>query len=181
MNIASLWSLDILGIRDPIAIKSKDVVDAETLSNISNRYEVELPWVEDGPKFLGNRESAEKRLIFTTKKLISLNQFVEYSKIFEDWKTSGIIEEVQNDDRNISGHFLPHHPVFKVSSSTTKIRPVFDASAKSRDGMSLINCLVKGPNSIVDTQYYHEVQSRINWSNFRYKKSISPDQLSNQR
>ncbi|XP_052749322.1 uncharacterized protein LOC128200300 [Galleria mellonella] len=47
-----------------------------------------------------------------------------------------------------TGHYLPHHAVVKESSLTTKIRPVFDASATTKEGVSLNSCLEKGSNLI---------------------------------
>ncbi|XP_035210913.1 uncharacterized protein LOC118185196 [Stegodyphus dumicola] len=44
-----------------------------------------------------------------------------------------------------TGHFLPHRPVIK-DSTTTKIRPVFDASARESGKCSLNDLLYKGPN-----------------------------------
>ncbi|GFQ92802.1 DUF1758 domain-containing protein [Trichonephila clavata] len=44
--------------------------------------------------------------------------------------------------------YLPHRAVFKESSLTTKIRPVFDASAKDENSISLNQCLATGPNYI---------------------------------
>ena len=43
-------------------------------------------------------------------------------------------------------YFLPHHAVFKHSSSTTKLRVVFDGLAKTTNGLSLNDILLVGPN-----------------------------------
>ena len=41
-------------------------------------------------------------------------------------------------------HYLPHHAVIRQDKETTKLRVVYDASAKS-DGPSVNNCLYTGP------------------------------------
>jgi hypothetical protein len=49
---------------------------------------------------------------------------------------------------NLTSHneyFLPHHCVFKESSTTTKLRVVFDGSAESSSGVSLNQNLFSGP------------------------------------
>ena len=45
-------------------------------------------------------------------------------------------------------HYLSHRPVIKLESQTTKIRPVFDASASEKGKPSLNECLYKGINLI---------------------------------
>jgi hypothetical protein len=43
------------------------------------------------------------------------------------------------------GYFLPHHSVVKESNVSTKLRVVFDASAKTSNGVSLNEKLMVGP------------------------------------
>lgn len=42
-------------------------------------------------------------------------------------------------------YFIPHHAVMKPSSTTTKLRVVFNASLKSSSGFSLNYVLMNGP------------------------------------
>ena len=51
-----------------------------------------------------------------------------------------------NDPQDQLPHFyLPHHAIFKESSTTTKTRVVFDGSAHTTAGRSLNDCLMVGP------------------------------------
>lgn len=43
------------------------------------------------------------------------------------------------------GHYLAHHPVVCQDKQTTKVRVVYDASAKMNGGLSLNECLNSGP------------------------------------
>lgn len=55
--------------------------------------------------------------------------------------------EVTNEDKIPKcSSYLPHHPVIKESSLTTKVRVAFDASARSSTGIALNDILMCGPN-----------------------------------
>ena len=58
-----------------------------------------------------------------------------------------MIEKVsKNESENPNQFFLPHRPVIRQNAEPTKLRVVYDASAKSESGYSLNNCLEKGPS-----------------------------------
>ncbi|GFV48660.1 integrase catalytic domain-containing protein [Trichonephila clavipes] len=113
---------------------------------VYGRYEVALPWVLDNKLLSSNRKLAENRLESTKRKLIATGKFEEYQDVLDLWLSGKIIEEV-NDDKENFVHYLPHRPVIK-ENCTSKIRPVFDASARTKGSPFLNDCLEKGPNFI---------------------------------
>lgn len=155
-SLPQLWELDILGIKDPVEKKSQEdlalatkAVFLETLViNDEERYEVRLPWLEGHPPLPSSYSVAKTRLQNTVGKLKRDGLMKEYGQVFQEWLTENIIEEVPEETPAlVSVHYLPHRPVIK-EGSTTKIRPVFDASAREKDKPSLNQCLNKGPNII---------------------------------
>ena len=42
-------------------------------------------------------------------------------------------------------YYIPHQPVIRSERSTSKLRNVYDASAKATNGLSLNDCLYTGP------------------------------------
>lgn len=84
----------------------------------------------------------------TLRKLNNETLFNDYDDVFKEWLGDGIIEKVEEmGDYKKECHYLPHRPVVK-EGSTTRIRPVFDASAREKDKPSLNQCLEKGLNLI---------------------------------
>ncbi|XP_072389317.1 uncharacterized protein [Diabrotica undecimpunctata] len=150
--ITNLWELDVLGIKDPMERKTRDETALaakklflETISvDTDGRYEVRLPWLEGHPALPSNYHLAKSRLDNTAKKITKDGYFEAYDQVFQEWLNDNIIEEVVEEQRNQEAHYLPHRPVIKPSSITTKIRPVFDASAREKDSPSLNQCLEKG-------------------------------------
>ncbi|KAI5753166.1 hypothetical protein M8J77_024212 [Diaphorina citri] len=154
-QVTDLWSLDVLGITDPTEKMCRAEIELATYNHFletvkvrdDNRFEVDLPWIKDHPPLSDNYELSKKRLESTIKKLKGISLFCEYQSIFDSWEKNGIIERVPKGEMHKSAHYLPHHHVLKTGS-TTPVRPVFDASAKEKGGVSLNECLEKGPNLI---------------------------------
>ena len=72
----------------------------------------------------------------------------EYDDTFNTQLASGIIEQVPLSElEGTLSHFLLHHGAIGEDRDTTKLRIVFDGSAKSDPKLfSLNDCLEKGPN-----------------------------------
>ncbi len=64
--------------------------------------------------------------------------------MIKDQLASGIVECVQEPETITDAHYLPHHAVIRCDKDTTKLRIVYDASAKTT-GPSLNDCLYVGP------------------------------------
>ena len=61
----------------------------------------------------------------------------DYQKVFQSYKNEGIIEPVPECELNTTNpvQYMTHRPVVKEGSETTKVRPVFNASFPSYDGV----------------------------------------------
>ncbi len=74
----------------------------------------------------------------------------EYNNIIEYQLRKGIVEKVPVNELDTNeAHYLPHHGVVRSGSETTKLRVVFDGSAKENESEQSINDhLETGPNFI---------------------------------
>ena len=83
----------------------------------------------------------------------NLDILKEYDSIIREQLKQKIVEVILESDNDPPViHYLAHHAVIRREKSTTKVRIVYDASAKS-SGPSLNECLYAGPKfgqSIMD-------------------------------
>ena len=166
-SASQFWDLETIGLNG----KESSIVDENVIADFNQsvswrdkRYEVSLPWkpLDRRPKLLNNVSLAKQRLAKLSSRLYKDPGVAEqYRQVFDDYREKGFIEEVgtlQADcSVSVTGpsveesgpvFYLPHHPVIKESSRSTKVRPVFDASAKGHNGVSLNDCLETGPSLI---------------------------------
>ncbi|XP_058840886.1 uncharacterized protein LOC131696359 [Topomyia yanbarensis] len=69
-----------------------------------------------------------------------------YHRFMDEYLQLGHMRRLDEPVDDVKAHcYLPHHPVFKKSSTTTKVRVVFDASCKTASGYSLNDTLLVGP------------------------------------
>jgi len=95
-----------------------------------------------------SRTQAVRRFLSLERSLNSKHQFAEFAAVMEEYVKLGHAEVVPSVDllKPVNEVFyLPMHAVHKEHSTTTKIRAVFDTSAKSSTGVSLNDTLMVGP------------------------------------
>ena len=145
-TLKRFWDLETLGIK---AEEEESLYDkfVQTITFKEDRYEVQLPWRECHPPLPSNYQLSMKRLTVLLHKLRRDPTLMrEYDAVIRDQLDKGIIEIVEEPESgNLTNtHYIPHHAVVRRDKQTTKLRIVFDASAKST-GPSLNECLYAGP------------------------------------
>ena len=163
-HLQKFWEIEEIGIPKRNLLTDEELAvtkhyDDTTIRDSEGRFIVEMPFVKPTP-ILGESfqhalkrfESQEKRLItdgyrrMTDGCILDLRK--QYKAFMDELISLGHLEHVpqQEIDNGCSNHFyLPHHFVIKESSTTTKLRVVFDGSAKTTTGISLNDTLMVGP------------------------------------
>ncbi|XP_055622597.1 uncharacterized protein LOC129766156 [Toxorhynchites rutilus septentrionalis] len=112
------------------------------------RYSVSLPKNEVAMVKLGNsKDIALRRLHGTERRLARDNNLREhYVEFMQEYLRLGHMKKIEDMIQgSVKRCFLPHHPVVKEDSTTTKVRVVFDASCPTSSGISLNDTLLSGP------------------------------------
>ena len=75
-----------------------------------------------------------------------------YTAVIQEQLECGIIEKVHSDLKQGGvTHYIPQHAIITPTKSTTKVRVVYDASAKTRQtNKSLNDHLLQGPVMLPD-------------------------------
>ena len=114
----------------------------------TGRFVVPLPRKPEVQSLGESRSQAVRRFLSLERTLHSRNEFGKFGDVINEYFDLGHAELVPPADLNAPTSqvfYLPMHAVHKQSSTTTKIRAVFDASMKSASGVSLNDTLMVGP------------------------------------
>ena len=91
-------------------------------------------WREENPILFNNYKLSYGRLASTVKRLKENPEtMMQYNDIIEDQVKKDITEKIYNN--TVEGeikHYIPHHGVIKSHNRTTKLRIVYDTSAKAK-------------------------------------------------
>ena len=153
-----MWNMETIGIK-PDDPKEKDDIVLEMFKNTvtkeNKRYSVSWPWRNEDQNLLPeNYELSLGRLKSSMKRLEKDPDLLRrYDEIIKTQVEKGIIEKVDASEVNNNNrkHYIPHHVVIKPDNATTKLRIVYDASAKTKKGNKSLNeCLYRGPVILQD-------------------------------
>ena len=145
-GLRRFWELESLGI-----LREEHPVQQQFSQKISferGRYEVHLPWKDSHPPLPDNYDVCRRRLEGLLKRLRQdPERLQQYDAVIKDQLRQGVVEVVcdPTEWKGERVHYLPHHGVFRHDKQTTKLRVVYDGSAKTQ-GPSLNECLHTGPN-----------------------------------
>ena len=130
-------------------IKCEEFYVSTTQRTSEGQYIVRLPFIHDNPSshFGGTRTRAINRLHQMENRFKRQPELkMAYTDFLKTYHELGHMTLVPSTDySNSKAYYLPHHAVFKECSSTTKLRVVFDGSAKSSNNVSLNELLLVGP------------------------------------
>lgn len=120
-----------------------------TKRNKDGRYMVSLPFKDgyaDKLTIGQSRRNALAQFFKNEARLIRNPGFKEeYDQVLEEYVQLDHMSKVDPNLSVLQQYYLPHHAVIKPESTTTKVRVVFNASARSSNGLSLNDILHTGP------------------------------------
>ena len=124
------------------------------MRSMYNIQQVRLPFKANSPTTWEGSYSLALQMLSSLERRFKKNPSLRkaYTESKQEYLTLGHMRRAPLDSLSIDKcFFLPHHDVIKESSTSTRLRSVFNASAKSSSGKSLNYFLLVGPNLVVDT------------------------------
>ena len=123
--------------------------DTHKFLPLAGRYEVTLPRLVDRGTLGDSRNMALQRFCNNERALLRKGNWGEFQKVVAEYLELAHARPCTpvEADMTPSGevYYMPMHGVSKTTSTTTKLRVVFDASAKTTSGLSFNDTLATGP------------------------------------
>ncbi|XP_075164230.1 uncharacterized protein LOC142236821 [Haematobia irritans] len=148
--IERLWKIDEVEPTSKSMSTEENLCEAHFAHHVainkSGRFVVSLPFREI-PQALGDSYTmAYNRFMSLERRLLKNSDLrAQYVQFMKEYESLGHMHRVKIDDLMDPKYFIPHHCVLKPDSTTTKLRVVFDASAKTSTGLSLNDLMYTGP------------------------------------
>ncbi|GFW20807.1 integrase catalytic domain-containing protein [Trichonephila clavipes] len=148
-QLKQFWELEeIPNVKDNILTSEEQFVEPHFQSNSEGCFVVKLPFYKSNSELGDSKPAAISRLLPMERKFKNNLDFEkQYKEFMNEYKSQGHMSLVNSNSHTSDKYlnFLSHHAVIKPSSTTKKLRVVFDASCKTTNGASLNSLLGVGP------------------------------------
>ena len=166
-DIHKFWQIEDIYEQNEISAEDQQCVEyylSTTKRLKDGRYEVRLPMKQQASEKLGSSKEIALAQFRNLEKKLSKQESLaqQYKQFLSEYEELGHMKLATFSNDGIEC-FLPHHAVQRAESSTTKLRVVFNASAKTTSGLSLNDVMQRGPNLQQDLQAL-----LLKWRQYRY-------------
>ncbi|XP_060875890.1 uncharacterized protein LOC132949125 [Metopolophium dirhodum] len=156
-TLRKFWELEELPVVHHLSPDDKvaeEIYVSTTTRLSSGRFMVTLPFRTPSPVLGDSKTHAHQRYKALELRLSRQPDLrKQYIDFMQDYLSSGHMELVPVSERdNPLNYYIPHHCVIKPDSKTTKLRVVFNASARTSTGASLNESMYTGPKLQPDIQ-----------------------------
>lgn len=152
-KVCQFWELENAGIKtnetdkpSPEEEQCEIHFQNNTTRDINGRFTVKLPFKNNKIDIGDSKKMATKRFFNLDGNFAKDPEFkLEYSNFIREYlelKHMELVNHVPDESLSV---YLPHHAVRKESSTTTKLKVVYNASAPTSNGISLNHNLMCGP------------------------------------
>lgn len=147
-SLTKFWSLEEVPFSELTMSPEDEFCEQHFIENTkrldNGRFCVKMPFKEPPEQALGSSYMmAEKRFLNLEKKLDKYpDHKAQYANFIKEYGQMGHLSKV---DKPQFGYYMPHHSVIRTKSETTKLRVVFDGSAKTSSKKSLNDIQFIGP------------------------------------
>lgn len=179
-NVKKFWDLEQIQSEQKYT-EEEELANLHYIRNVSRtengQFIVKLPFnspLTDVHIFGNSFQTAFVRFMQLEKKLLKNERlYVEYRRVMNEYIELKHMRLATLEEREDPlGYFVPHHAVVREDKTTTKVRIVFDASAKARDGKSLNELMLVGPTIQPDL-----LSTFLSWRRFKFVISADIEKM----
>ena len=147
-QLQKFWELETFEVQKH---RTKEEADCEqyfkntTTRDENGRFIVTIPFKDSVEKLGESYNTAINRFNSLERRLDRNKALKEaYVSFMQEYEQLGHMQKV-DDSKQVQHYYMPHHCVQNVESETTKLRVVFDGSAKTENGVSINDLQMVGP------------------------------------
>lgn len=148
--IEQFWKVDGLEAEDNNLTLAERECETHFMLNTTRgpdgRFIVRLPFIRSSISVGESRNVALSRFYALERRLHNDSHLKEqYVDFMDQYESLGHMKRIEQKNIENPHFYIPHHCVLRPESTTTKLRVVFDASAKASSGLSLNEIMYTGP------------------------------------